>query len=153
MYQGIGLPNFALISLAAKLQYTQCNWGFNKALSRSLTMGYESFLVEIRLYGNTLGYNYNTFSDLVMDGTWFKNVWELLNDFQITAEFGGDHQLFPMRTGDCSLMDLFSQHYHGQELVSLNTFRQHKKVIHVSCIVMSNGRTVDPACLTKDVGW
>jgi hypothetical protein len=32
MYQGIGLPNFTLILLVAKLQYIQCNWGFNKAL-------------------------------------------------------------------------------------------------------------------------
>jgi hypothetical protein len=33
MYQGIGLPNFTLISPATKLQYIQCNWGFNEASS------------------------------------------------------------------------------------------------------------------------
>jgi hypothetical protein len=65
MYQGIGLPNFALISLASKLQYIQCNWGFNEASSRSSTMGYESFLIEIGLYGNAFSYDYTTFSDLV----------------------------------------------------------------------------------------
>ncbi len=69
MHQGIGLPNFALISLAAKLQYIQCNWGFNEASSRSLTMGYESFLMEIGLYRNPLGHNYTRFSALAMDGT------------------------------------------------------------------------------------
>jgi hypothetical protein len=153
MYQGIGLPNFALISLAAKLQCIQCNWGFNKASSRSLTMGYESFLMEFGLSGNTFSYDYTTFSDLATDGTWFKNVWELLNEFQVTAEFGREHQLAPIRSGDRSLMNLFSQHYRGHDLESINVFHQHKKAIHVSCIVMSDGCAVDPDSLTKDVGW
>jgi hypothetical protein len=52
-------------------------------------MGYESFLMEIGLYGNPLGHDYTRFSALATDGAWFKNVWELLNDFHITAEFGG----------------------------------------------------------------
>jgi hypothetical protein len=33
MYQGNGLSKISLISLVAKLQYIQCNWGFNEALS------------------------------------------------------------------------------------------------------------------------
>jgi hypothetical protein len=74
MYQGIGLLNFAPNFLAAKLQYIQCNWGFNKALSRSLTMGYKSFLMETGLYGYPLGHDYTRFSALETDGTWFKNV-------------------------------------------------------------------------------
>jgi hypothetical protein len=115
-------------------------------------MGYESLVMEIGLYGNTFSYDYTTFSDLAMDGTWFKNVWELLNEFQVTAEFGREHQLAPTRSGDCSIMNLFLQHYCGCDLESLSVFCQHKKAIHVLCIVMSDGRTVYPNSLTKDVG-
>ena len=72
-YQGIGLPNFTLHSLASKLQLIQCIWGFNDAASRPMLMGYESFLMDIRMYGITLGYNYNWYSGLAMDNTWFNN--------------------------------------------------------------------------------
>ncbi len=152
MYQGVGLPIFALISLASKLQYIQLNWGFNKASSRSSTMGYESFLMEIGLYGNTFSYDYTMISDLVTDGTWFKNVWELLNEFQVTAVFGREHQLAPIRSGDCSLMNLFLQHYRSRDLESLNVFCQHKKAIHVLCINLSDRCTVNPNSLTQDAG-
>jgi hypothetical protein len=87
-YQGFGLPNFALHSFASKLQLTQCIWGFDDAASRSMMMGYESFLMDIGMYGNSLGYNYNQYSRLAMDNTWFKNVWELLRDFSVEATFG-----------------------------------------------------------------
>jgi hypothetical protein len=115
-------------------------------------MGYKSFLMEIGLYGNPLGYNHTRFSALAMDGAWIKNVWELLNDFHVTAEFGGEYQLSPVRAGDCSLLELFLHHYQGEDLALLSIFRQHKKVIHISCIVLSNGRTVDKECLTKEAG-
>jgi hypothetical protein len=39
-----------------------------------MLMGYESFLMDIGMYGNALGYNYNWYSGLMMDNTWFKNV-------------------------------------------------------------------------------
>ncbi len=70
-YQGIGLPNFSLNLLAAKLQLIQCLWGFSNAASLSLTMGYESFLMDIGLYGNTLGYDYKRFAVLATDNIWF----------------------------------------------------------------------------------
>ena len=87
MYQGIGLPNFALLSLAAKLQLIQCSCGYGDAASLSLAMGYETFVMEIGMYGNTLGYNYKKYSPLATDGTWFKNIWELMNDFDVMATF------------------------------------------------------------------
>ncbi len=100
------------------------------------------------MYGNTLGYNYPWFSGLAMDDTWFKNVWELLHDFGVEATFGDEFQLHPIQVGDRSLMELFSRHYHGSNLVALNVFRQHKKVIHVSCIVLCDGRTINAECLS-----
>jgi hypothetical protein len=123
-YQGIGLPNFALHSLASKLQLIQCIWGFNDVASHFMLIGYQSFLMEIGMYGNILGYDYPQFSGLATDDTWFKNVWELLHDFGVEATFGDEFQLHPIRVGDRSLIELFSCHYRGSDLVALNTFRQ-----------------------------
>jgi hypothetical protein len=104
-----------------------------------MLMGYKSFLMDIGMYGNILGYNYNRYLGLRMDNTWFKNVWELLHDFNVGATFGEEFQLHPIQEEDQSLMELFSHHYIGSNLASLNVFRQHEKVIHVSCIVLCNG--------------
>jgi hypothetical protein len=73
-YQGIGLPNFALHSLAAKLQLIQCNWGFNDTASKGLFMGYKSFFMNVEMYSNTLDLDYKSYSGLAVDGTWFKNL-------------------------------------------------------------------------------
>jgi hypothetical protein len=80
-FQGDGLPNFALLSLASKLQLIQCIWGFHDAAFKSLAMGYKFFMMKLSFYGNNFGYNYRQFSGLASDGTWFNNIWELLHDF------------------------------------------------------------------------
>ncbi len=122
-YQGISLPNFGLHALAAKLQFIQCNWGFTDAASKGLSMGYESFLMNVGMYSNTLDLDYKSFSGLAVDGTWFKNVWELLHKFNLSATFSNDYQISPARIGDSSLMGEFSKHYKGQNLIALNIFR------------------------------
>ncbi len=61
-YQGLGLTNFALVSLTSKLVFIQQTWGFTDVDSRSLMMGYESFVIEIGLYGNTMDYDYGIFN-------------------------------------------------------------------------------------------
>jgi hypothetical protein len=61
-YQGVGFCNFALLSLPSKLQLIQCIWEFNNAVSVSLSMGYESFLMDLGMNGNLLGYDYQRFS-------------------------------------------------------------------------------------------
>jgi hypothetical protein len=142
-YQGIGLPNFTLHSLASKLQLIQCIWGFNNAGSCSLLMGYELLPMDIGMYRNSLGYSYNWYLVLATNNTWFKNVWELLHDFDVKVTFGEDYQLHPIHEGDYFLIDLFSRHYSGADLASLNVFCQHKHVIHVSCIVFCDGQTIN----------
>ena len=115
-YQGIGLPNFSLISLSVKLQLIQCIWGFKDAASRSLWMGYDSFVMDIGLYGNVLALKYNNFLVLATNHTWFKNLCELLQAFEVDATFGEGIQRLPVRIGDKSLMSEFSKHFEGRNL-------------------------------------
>ena len=152
VYQGIGLPNFGLHALAAKLQFIQCNWGFTDAASKGLSMGYESFIMNVGMYGNTLDLDYKSFSRLAVNGTWFKNVWELLHEFNVSATFSNDYQISPAWIGDSSLMGEFSKHYKGQDLIALNIFRMYKQVVHTSCIVLCNGHTIDKEFLTMTPG-
>ncbi len=73
------MPNFALIALASKLSYLQCNWGFDAPHYNALMIGYESFIIEVGLYGDTMGYENKSHSFLATDNTWFKNVWEYVS--------------------------------------------------------------------------
>ena len=69
------------------------------------------------MYGNPLALDYNRFSPLATNGTWFKNVWELLHEYKTHATFGKEMQLLPVRVGDKSIMEeLFSKYYSGQEV-------------------------------------
>ncbi len=77
-----------------------------------------------------------------------QQFWELLHDFNVGATFGEEFQLYPIWEGDQSLIELLSRHYSGSDLASLNVFRQHKKVINVSCIVLCDGRAINTDCLS-----
>ena len=108
-YQGLGMANYALISLASKLSFLQCNWGFDTVHSKTIMIGYESFMVEVSLYGNTMSYKYKIHLMLAMNNTWYKNAWELSHYFNIWLNFNGDLHLKPVRKGDKSLMSEFLQ--------------------------------------------
>ena len=115
-------------------------------------MGYESFIMDIGMYGNALTLDYDYFSVLATNGTWFKNVWELLHEFNTSATFGTKMQIQPVQEGDKSLMTKFSKYYSGRDLQVLNIYRQYKKVIHLSCIVLSDGRSIDKECMSTTEG-
>ncbi len=68
-YQGLGLPNYALISLASKLSLIQHGWGFDNVDTRAIMIGYESFMMEVGLYGNTMDHEYKTHLILVANNT------------------------------------------------------------------------------------
>jgi hypothetical protein len=144
------MANFALVALALKLLYLQCNWGFEAFHSNALMTGYKSFMVEVGLYGNTMEYEFKTHSILATDNTWFKNVWELVSYFNVCLQFNADFHLKPIRQGDTSLMSEFI-HIGGlspTDLVSLNIMRMHKNVIHKSDIVLCDGKTIKAEMLT-----
>jgi hypothetical protein len=140
------MTNYALVSLSLKLSFLQYNWGFDVAHSKAMMTGYESFMIEVGLYGNTMDYNYKSHSMLAMDNTWFKNVWELVSYFNVSLNFDLDYQLKPIRRGDSSLMSKFLgyKEFGIAEVISLNIMRTHKKVIHVSDIFLLDGKTIKP---------
>ena len=65
------MANYTLVSLSLKISFIQINWGFDVAHSKAMMMGYESFMIEVGLYGNTMDYNYKRHSMLVTNNTWF----------------------------------------------------------------------------------
>jgi hypothetical protein len=72
-------------------------------------MGYESFMIEVCLYGNTMDYDYKRHPMLVTNNTLFKNVWELVSYNNVSLNFNEDYQQKPIRRGNKSLMSEFLQ--------------------------------------------
>jgi hypothetical protein len=96
-YQGLGMANFALVSLSPKLIFLQPTWSFADVDSRALMMGYESLMFKVGLYGNTMDHDYKAYSTLVTNNTWYKNVWELVHYFNIRLVFQSEYRLGPVR--------------------------------------------------------
>jgi hypothetical protein len=78
--------------------------GFDDVNARAIMIGYESFMMEVGLYGNTMDHEYKTHLILVTNNTWYKNVWELEHYFKIRLVVYKDYQLKPVIKGDKLLM-------------------------------------------------
>ncbi len=105
------------------------------------------------MYGNPFDLDYTRFSLLATAGTWFKNLWELLTDFEVLATLDDECHLHWVCLGNLLLMFEFSKHFSSPDLSALNVVCQHKKVIHLSCIILCNGHTINKDCLTPGAGF
>jgi hypothetical protein len=116
-------------------------------------MGYESFMVEVGLYRNTMDHDYEAYSTLVTNNTWYKNVWELVHYFNIRLMFQSEYRLGPVQQGDKALMCEFNRvGYKRADLLSLNIVRMHKMVLRLSDIIMRDGKTIKRSILTASAG-
>ena len=93
------------------------------------------------------------YSTLATNGTWFKNVWELVHYFTIRLVFQSDYCLGPVRRGDKSLMSEFARvGYAKSDLLSLNIVPMHKMVIHLSDNARCDGKTIKLSMLSASAG-
>jgi hypothetical protein len=118
-YQGLGMTNYALVSLISKLSFLQSNWGFKASHSNPLMMAYKSFMIEVGLYGNTMDYDYKTHSMLATSNTWIKHIRYFVWYFNIRLDVNAAFQLKVVRWGDISLMSEFMR---SGDLVDLILF-------------------------------
>jgi hypothetical protein len=153
-YQGLGMANHVLVSLASKLIFLQFNWGFESPHSSALMMAYKSFMIEVGLYGNIMDYDYKTHSMLATSGSWFKNIWELVWYFNVRVHVSAAFRLRAVRQGDISLMSEFMRtgNLSQPDLIFLNIMRMHKKVIHKLDIVLCDGKRIKVEILTDQPG-
>ena len=150
-FQGLGLPNWNVKALGAKMHFLQCTWGLNGAASNMMRHNYETFLLEVGVYGNVFSAKYSVFCDLIEDGTWFKHLWQLLDMLRVRLVVSADFQISPVRTGDRSIMDMISAVVKDKStLQSVQVVRHDLGVVHLSDILRCDGRSVDPLFLGDD---
>jgi hypothetical protein len=138
------MANYALVLLTSKHSFLQSNWGFEVSHSNALMMVYESFMIDVGLYGNTMDYDYKTHSMLATSNTWFKNIWGLVWYFNIRLHVNTAFQLKVVCRGDTYLMSKFMRtgDFSWPDLISLNIMHMHEKVIHKLDIVQCDGNKI-----------
>ena len=71
-FQGLGLPNFVVPAFACKAFFLQSHWGFEGATTRMLMSTFESFILEVGLYGNIFVESYDKYGGLATNNTLYK---------------------------------------------------------------------------------
>jgi hypothetical protein len=92
-------------------------------------MAYESFMIEVGLYGNTMDYDYKTHAMLATIDSSFKNIWKLVWYFTVWMHVSTAFQLRAVCQGNISLISEFMHtgNFSQPDLISLNIMRMHKK--------------------------
>ena len=108
-----------------------------------LQQAYEAFLIEVGLYGDVFTRDFDNWGVLATDGTWFKNFWEFASYLKIEVTLDPQHHLGPVREGDRAIIEVFLHDgFEGILLSWLNRVRKFKCVVHLSDLVLADGRTL-----------
>lgn len=106
--------------------------------------------MECGLYGDILNLNYK---HLVMDGCWFKNLWELLSHLGVKLDINEEFHLCPLPEGDSPILaELAAIGYEGVELARLSCVAHFKAVVHLLDLVNCNGKLFDLTMLDDTPG-
>jgi hypothetical protein len=120
---------------------------------RMLHQAYQVFQVEVRLGGNIFSQSFVSFGGLATYGL-FRNLWELLHRYGVVFCLHVDFNILILCEHDRTLMDavnntgIFDKH----EQETLNWYWHSKRVHIIGDMVCSDGLTIDPTMLTKEVG-
>ena len=119
-----------------------------------MQFAFEAFLVEIGLYGNVFQMAFADFGLLATSSTWFQLFWELGDYLDIKVSLHASYHIQPVRESDRALMEEFAHAgFAHKDLVSLNTVRKYKQLLHLSDIVCCDGKTIDRDILTREPGF
>jgi hypothetical protein len=146
-FQGLGLPNLSLEKLADSLKLLQQHWGYNSDLGTALRYSFELIQMETGLSGNFLLRDYYSLGCLATH-SWFKCLWELITYYRVRVLLADDMIVPPLREGDKVVMELALCILPSSHWVSFNRARKYFHVYHMSQLLLSDGKTVDPTALS-----
>ena len=119
----------------------------------TMQQAFEAFAIEVGLYGNILTQDYDKYSRLSTDGTWFKNFWETASHLKIDIVLRDDNYIQPVRERDDPITEaLVEAGYSGPDLELLGTVRKHKCLLHLSDLTYCDGVTIDPEIFSHQRG-
>ena len=152
-YQGLGVFDINIERLSQKLFWIQRYWGYSGLEGEMLLHSFETFCIDLGFDGNPLACSFQRFGHLASN-SWWKDLWELLDHFDVRLEIDESLLFKHYRDGDISLMRWFAES--GQiphdQLASLNRVRKHKCLFFLSELCACDGKSVIVPLLDGSAG-
>ena len=152
-YQGLGIFDVNVERLGQKLFWIQRYWGTGGLEGQMLLHAFEAFSIHLGLDGNPFSYSFQKYGHLTIS-SWWKDLWELLDHFDVRLEVDSSILFQPYRIGDKSIMRWFaeSELFTQKQLAILNRVRKRKCTFFLSELVLSDGRTLEVSMLDGSEG-
>ena len=151
-FQGLGMPDFVVMSFACQVYFMQCFWGFDDMVGTLLHFAYEAFQMEVGLGGDIFVRSFDKLGFLATEGTWFRHFWQYASHLGITVKVASKYHLQPLRINDIPFMDFLVQKDIPKDvLLSCNRVRKFNKLTYLSECVLCDGRSIDTRVLNRDV--
>ena len=100
-------------------------------------------MVEVGMYGNIFSRSREEFKILTTKHTLYYNLWELCQRLDVELEVDGKHLIKPVQQGDQSICDVATEKgYSGKDLDSINIVQKYLNLIHLSGLVLYDGKTL-----------
>ena len=144
------MPNPNLDLLCSKLHLLQRHWHMETVTGKILAQSYQVFQVEVGLGGNIFAHPYSTFEGLSTMG-WWKHMWQLCKFFGVDYRIHSRFDIPLLREDDKTVMDALCdlRIYSAAQWIRLNRVRKFKGVHTIGDMVLCDGRTLDPAIVTR----
>jgi hypothetical protein len=145
-FGGIGLLNISIKQFISWLEVLLQHYGANFTTLQKLQALIKATQLEVGCRGNPLSEDHGTLGLLATDG-WVKAVWERASQYRFTVTLDYPTQV-PPQDKDCDLVEIFLERGKaGNKLCALNRCRISHQAKHLSCLLMANGRNIDPIYL------
>ena len=127
-FQGLGLFDFNVDRLGAKILFLRRHWNMPKTMGRVLMQAFHVFQMDTGLQGNifTRKFGSGQVSDLAKKSMWFYDLWRLCSHLKVDLVVNADHNVPRVREGDRALMECFIElnAYTIEELMILGRYRK-----------------------------
>ena len=150
-FQGLGLFNFNVDRLGAKILFLQRHWNMPETMGRMLMRAFHVFQMDTGIQGNIFTRKFVTgqVSNLADRSTWFYDLWRLCDHFNVDLVVNADDNIPRIREGDKALMECFIDLavYTSKELAILGRCRKFFGAYWLSEVLRCDGCTLDPSVL------
>jgi hypothetical protein len=146
-FGGIGLYSLTIEQFISWLEVILQHYCMGSTLSRKMHASLEALQLEVGCRGNPLNKDYGKQGGLATE-CWVKAVWERVWSYNFAVHLDYTTLTAP-RENDQDLVVVFiEQDQKGCRLQSLNRCRIMHQLLHLSCILMKDGRQIDPLYLS-----
>lgn len=152
-YQGLGVFDINIERLSQKLFWLQRYWGYSGLEGDLLLHSFQTFCIDLGFDGNPFACSFQRYGHLAST-SWWKDLWELLDHYEVRLEIDESILFKHYREGDISIMRWFAESNQVplDQLACLNRVRKHKCLFFLSELCACDGKSIIVPLLDGSAG-